>query len=84
MIKTVNIGSLAIISITFNNKKHQIKPDSNINSFLESLGILDGTNSQIEGKALALNQKIVPANKWADTSLTEGAELLLIEAAQGG
>jgi sulfur carrier protein len=36
------------------------------------------------GVAAAVNSQVIPRSQWAETRLAEGAQILVIRAAQGG
>ncbi len=46
------------------------------------LGELDLANEP--GVAAAVNGQVIPRSQWAETRLAEGAQILVIRAAQGG
>jgi thiamine biosynthesis protein ThiS len=46
------------------------------------LGELDLANEP--GVAAAVNSQVIPRSQWAETRLAEGAQILVIRAAQGG
>ncbi len=67
------------MNIFVNNKKQAIKNDTTVRSLLEEMQLSDK-----KGIAVALNQKVVPRNKWNQINLEENDNILLIKASQGG
>jgi sulfur carrier protein len=67
------------MNIFVNNKKRAIKNDTTVCSLLEEMQLSDK-----KGIAVALNQKVVPRNKWNQINLEENDNILLIKASQGG
>ncbi|MCK9163971.1 MAG: sulfur carrier protein ThiS [Bacteroidales bacterium] len=62
------------------NKREKIMPE-NI-SVLEMMKIINhGNNSEI---ALAIDQEIIPQNKWEETKLRDGDKITIIQATCGG
>jgi len=62
------------------NQEKQIVPDnSTISSLLKEMNLTEKA-----GFAVALNQQVVPRNKWDSTTLKESDKVLLIEISQGG
>ena len=62
------------------NKREKIMPE-NI-SILEMMKIINhGDNSEI---ALAIDQEIIPQNKWEETKLRDGDKITIIQATCGG
>ncbi|MFA6806181.1 MAG: sulfur carrier protein ThiS [Bacteroidales bacterium] len=62
------------------NKREKIMPE-NI-TILEMMKILNhGDNSEI---ALAIDQEIIPQNKWEETKLRDGDKITIIQATCGG
>lgn len=52
---------------------------TNLRALLEQHGLADEA-----GVAVALDGQVVPRSRWAETRLAEGAQILVIRAAQGG
>ncbi len=42
------------------------------------------TQGKTRGVAVALNNRVVPRDRWTDTTLTENDQILIITASQGG
>lgn len=70
------------MQITINNQHHQLHEPFPA-SLQEALNLLV-PQLKAKGIAVALNQQVIPRSAWADTSLHDGAELLIITATQGG
>ncbi|KGJ77509.1 hypothetical protein GY21_07735 [Cryobacterium roopkundense] len=45
---------------------------------------ITGDPANTRGIAVALNSRVVPRSRWADTALNPGDEIELVSAAQGG
>lgn len=67
-----------MISIKVNNTTHQFNKDCSLESIPKQLEI--STN----GIALAVNQNIITKSDWNTTTLSDGDEILIIKATQGG
>lgn len=67
-----------MIEISVNNSIHQIKPETSLESLL--LKVLPNSN----GIAIALNEQVIPQDKWPHQTLTENDKILIIQATQGG
>ncbi len=67
------------MNIFVNNKKRAINENLTIRLLLEEMQL-----SQKSGIAVALNQKVIPRDKWNQTVLEESDNVLLIKASQGG
>jgi thiamine biosynthesis protein ThiS len=66
------------MTITLNDKAYEIQDGITLASFIDSLGL------KREGIAVAIRYEVVPKERWADTLLSEGMELMLIHAVSGG
>ncbi len=66
------------MNITINDKPHSVADDATVGSVMESLNILP------KGIAVALKGKLVPADKWNETQLSDGDSLVVIKAFYGG
>lgn len=66
------------MTIYVNEKPHEAVEGTSLASFVESLGI------KPQGIAIAIAYEVIPREKWADTPLTDGVELMLIQAVSGG
>lgn len=64
--------------IKLNNQHYEVKDGTSLDSFIESIEISKN------GIAIAIDFKIVPKDKWADTTLYDKQELILIHAVSGG
>jgi sulfur carrier protein len=70
------------MELTINGKTQAIdrKPPFSIKDVLEELG----HGSESEGKAVAVNDEVVPSSEWSDRVLNEGDRMEVIQAVQGG
>lgn len=66
------------MEVIFNGKKLSVET-SNLNELLKSQQLIDKT-----GIAVAINNSVVPKSNWANTTLQENDEILIITAAAGG
>ncbi|MDE7443615.1 MAG: sulfur carrier protein ThiS [Muribaculaceae bacterium] len=66
------------MNITINDKLQCVAEGATVGSVMESLNI------QPKGIAVAMKGKLVPADKWNETQLTEGDSLVVIKAFYGG
>lgn len=67
------------MTILVNSKKVEIPTECNLKELLKQLKI-----ENKGGMALAVNNKVVPQNRWQDFQLNENDKILIIEASQGG
>ncbi|MGM0496435.1 MAG: sulfur carrier protein ThiS [Bacteroidota bacterium] len=67
------------MEIIVNQEKQIVPENSTVSSILKEMNFIDKA-----GFAVALNQQVVPKNKWDTTALKEGDKVLLIEISQGG
>jgi sulfur carrier protein len=65
--------------IFVNDNKRQCEQQTNVEQLLAMLNIDDRS-----GMAVAINDRVVPKNKWQDRQLTENDNVLIIRASQGG
>ena len=66
------------MNVFVNNEKH----DVDIGISLESLVTL--LNIKVNGIAVALNNGVVPKNRWSETVVNEDDKILIIQATAGG
>ncbi len=66
------------MKIKLNDQTHEVVEGTSVASLLEALGI----NSK--GIAVAMDYKVLPKDKWTETVLSDGIELVMIQAVQGG
>lgn len=52
---------------------------ADVRALMRELGLADEA-----GVAVAVGGEVVPRGRWAETRLAEGAQILVIRAAQGG
>ncbi|TDS11777.1 sulfur carrier protein ThiS [Sphingobacterium paludis] len=70
------------MQIKINNQHHQLREPFPA-SLQEALDLLV-PDLKPKGVAVALNQRVVPRPLWAQTEISDQAELLIITATQGG
>lgn len=69
---------LSPVRFTVNDQPFSAPPGTSLADFLKTrVGDRPGT-------AVAIDGKVVPRSKWAATPVADGADILLIEATQGG
>lgn len=64
--------------LILNDKSYEVADNITLAAFLESLEI------KPHGIAIAIQNQVIPKNKWAETILTDKQELMLIHAVSGG
>jgi sulfur carrier protein len=64
--------------VTANGKQYELARNSTLAALLETLEIPGA------GVAVALNGSVVPRAHWSDTVLSDGAEIEVLTAVQGG
>ncbi len=67
-----------MITIKINEKEHRLPETNSLQEFLEQLPIVQN------GIAIAINQNIIPKDKWPTTTLADNDNILIIKATQGG
>ncbi|MDE6493378.1 MAG: sulfur carrier protein ThiS [Bacteroidales bacterium] len=67
------------MNIFFNQSPLTVEPDCTVHQLMQSKNLLDKG-----GIALAVNNQVVPKEKWEHTVLKENDMLLLIGASYGG
>jgi sulfur carrier protein len=67
------------MEVLINNKHFIIIDDSSLKSCLTQANI-----EIISGMAIAVNDTVIPANKWDDFKLNVNDNILIIRATQGG
>ncbi|MFO7869410.1 MAG: sulfur carrier protein ThiS [Bacteroidales bacterium] len=67
------------MTIYFNEEKMSVEVETTLFSVLEETKFSDK-----QGVAVAVNNNVVPRAEWQNFVLTEGANILVIQAAQGG
>jgi sulfur carrier protein len=67
------------ITITVNDAARSVPPGLSLERLLAELGLADK-----RGLAVAVNDAVVPRNNWAAQRLSEGSQVLIIQATQGG
>jgi sulfur carrier protein len=66
--------------VTVNGQPHQLPDDATLTSVLELLPSAPSGR----GIAIALAGEVVPRTAWDDTALSEGAQVEVLIAVQGG
>ena len=67
-----------MIRIVFNNKPTELESDTSMQEFVDKNGMIP-TNI-----AIAVNNSVVPKEKWENTIINNGDTLLIIKAYYGG
>lgn len=67
-----------MIRIVFNNKPIELESDTSLQEFIDKNGMIP-TNI-----AIAVNNSVVPKEKWENTIINDGDTLLIIKAYYGG
>ena len=67
------------MKITLNGREYDTDADNLMELFKES-----HPDSSTDGKAIAVNDEVVPSGEWSDVQLTEGDRIEVIQAVQGG
>lgn len=67
-----------MIRIVFNNKPTELESDTSLQEFIGKNGMIP-TNI-----AIAVNNSVVPKEKWENTIINDGDTLLIIKAYYGG
>lgn len=67
-----------MIRIVFNNKPIELESDTSLQEFIDENGMIP-TNI-----AIAVNNSVVPKEKWENTIINDGDTLLIIKAYYGG
>lgn len=65
------------MKISVNNKERETQ-SANLLQLAEELSL------PTQGVAMAMNNRMIPRSGWEDTLLTEGASIVIIQAACGG
>ncbi|QZE15642.1 sulfur carrier protein ThiS [Halosquirtibacter laminarini] len=66
------------MKILFNGNSMKIDVLTNIHDLLSMYQI------ELQGIAVAINQRLCPKTEWGETYLQEGDSILIIQATQGG
>ncbi len=67
-----------MITVNVNNTAHTFNSPSNLQDLLTQLTISE------KGIAVAVNNQIISKSDWSRRELTEGENVLIIRATQGG
>lgn len=67
-----------MITIKINEKEHHLPKSNSLQEVLGRLSIVQN------GIAIAINQDIIPKEKWPTTILADNDNILIIKATQGG
>ncbi len=67
-----------MIKVYLNNKEFEIEENINFSSFINQI------HENIFGIAVAVNNNIIPKNKWNETILYNEDKIILIKIACGG
>lgn len=66
------------MTIKLNDQYHEVEDGTSLASFIESIGL------KPNGIAVAINFEVVLKDRWAETTLSDQLELMLIHAVSGG
>lgn len=64
--------------VILNDKRHEVAEGTTLASFIDGLGI------KPNGVAVAIDYEVIPKERWEDTVLYDGVEIMLITAVSGG
>ena len=67
------------MKLTFNDEARELPDSTSLQALLAELGL-----DSKKGLAVAVNQAVVPSSEWGATGLSEGDDVLVIQATQGG
>lgn len=67
------------MKLTFNDEARELPDGTSLQALLAELG-LDAK----KGLAVAVNQSVVPSTQWPEKELSDGDDVLVIQATQGG
>jgi sulfur carrier protein len=66
------------MNIILNDKPYEVAEGVSLAFFVESLGL------KPQGIAVAINDEVVPKDRWTETFLTDHQKIILIHAVSGG
>jgi sulfur carrier protein len=69
---------MEIMEVKLNDKSYEVASGTTLEQFVNSL------NLPMQGIAVAIDYEVVPRREWAETLLTDGISLMLIQAVSGG
>ena len=72
----VNISKT--VKVKLNDREYTVAEGTSLAAFIEGLGLSP------RGIAIAMEGRVVPKTRWADTILADAMELMLIHAVSGG
>ena len=67
-----------MITILINDKKNEISDNITISELLQE------NKTTIKGIAIAINNEVIPKNKWSSHQIINNDNVLIIKATQGG
>jgi sulfur carrier protein len=67
------------MNVIVNNEPVNLENGATVSALMNIL-----FQDEIRGKAVAINDNVVPRNEWDSTQLTENQNILIITATQGG
>ncbi|WP_404422194.1 sulfur carrier protein ThiS [Nibricoccus sp. IMCC34717] len=67
------------IQVRVNDRPHELSTDATIASLLGELGL-----GERRGIAVAVGEEVVPRSRWPQRALTDGEQVIVIQATQGG
>lgn len=65
--------------ITLNGEVIEVVPNLLLSEILDKYALLDS-----KGIAVAINEEVVPREKWSQTNVLDNDKILIIKATQGG
>src|SRR5690606_5965163 len=71
-------GGIGVIEVEVNGETREVAPETTVAALLEELG------AARPGVAVAMNGHVVSRSNWADTTLSDGAQVEILSAVQGG
>jgi sulfur carrier protein len=72
-------GLTDTLRLQVNDQPHAVSAGTTLGQLLDQLGMGAG-----QGMAVAINNSVVPRAAWLKHRLTEGDDVLVIQATQGG
>ncbi len=67
------------MTITINNQPYNFSENSSLENAINSLSL-----DETKGIAVAINETIIPKNKWCETILQHEDKIIIIGAVAGG
>lgn len=67
-----------MITVTINQKQETFPTNTSLQEALDQLEVKQ------QGIAVAIAQDVIPKTEWANTTLQDGQNIIIIKATQGG